>query len=283
MTVTAAVALAGAAAALLAPAGLVRSRCGRWTPSRAAGQRRQQTRPSAVAVPGRPGGAAISAGVVVAAAGCLAAAAGGPVAALLAAVAVAVATVARRAARAARAASARRSAESELLAALAAELRSGRHPSAALAAVRSPADADLGLALAAARATAVLGGDVSASLRGGGTSATLLKLAAAWQLSETCGAPLADVVAQVASDVQSAADLHRNAHVELSGARATGLVLAALPLLGVALGTAMGADPIHVLLDTSAGAVCAAGGLSFELAGLAWLRRLTNSARRCRQ
>jgi len=235
----------------------------------------------------RPRGKVIETGIVVLTVAVLAAITAGLVAALFAAVCAAITTSALRAKRAAGVASARRGAELEILAALAAELRSGRHPAAALNAIRTsvgtPADDDLEAALSAARATATLGGDVSASLRRSGASGALSKLAAAWQLSEECGAPLADLVTQVARDVRAIVELHRAAHVELTGARATGLVLAVLPLLGVALGAAMGAHPLRVLFHTPAGAVCAIGGLTFELAGLAWVRRLTNGTRSCRQ
>lgn len=219
---------------------------------------------------------------VVVIVGLLAAAAAGPVAALLAATGAGIAVSAIRARRVAGIASARRGAELEILAALSAELRSGRHLVAALNAVPTPVDAELETALSAARGTAALGGDVSASLRhSGAVDAALSKLAAAWQISEDCGAPLADLAAQVSRDVKAIADLRRAADIELTGARATGLVLAVLPLLGVGLGAAMGAHPLQVLLHTPAGAVCASGGLVFELAGLAWIRRLTRGALGC--
>lgn len=226
-----------------------------------------------------PADAVVTGAAVIAACG-LAAVVAGPVAALFGAVGAVVGTSSLRRRRREAVAAARRSAELEILAAFAAELRSGRHPTAALSAVQAPAGPDLEPFLAAARATAALGGDVSAALRRCGAGAALSKLAAAWQLSEECGAPLAELVSQVAADVRATADLHRSVRVELTGARATGLVLAVLPLLGVALGAAMGARPLQVLLHTPAGAACAATGLAFELAGLAWVGRLTSDSRR---
>ncbi|MGB9376841.1 MAG: type II secretion system F family protein [Mycobacteriales bacterium] len=130
-------------------------------------------------------------------------------------------------------------------------------------------------ALGTARAAAALGGDVSVALRGSGSRPALAKLAAGWRLSDDCGAPLADLVEQVAADVRADADVRRQTRIELTGARATGLVLAVLPLLGVGLGAAMGADPLRVLLHTPAGSVCAFVGIGFEAAGVAWVRRLT--------
>lgn len=280
MKATVALLVFGAALALLWPAGRPRALGSMLAPAIAAVSRRWLGA-GRVSLLGRRAGAGAT-GLVVVTSGLLAAAPAGPVAALLAVACGGIGASAVRAKRAESRASARRSAELEILAALSAELRSGRHLVAALNAVQTPADEALEAALSAARATAALGGDVSASLRRGG-SVALSKLAAAWQISEDCGAPLADMVVQVARDVKAIADLYRDAQIELTGARATGLVLAVLPLLGVGLGAAMGAHPVHVLLHTPAGAVCAGLGLMFELAGLAWIRRLTAGARNCPQ
>lgn len=272
-----------AAAALLWPVRRLRPFGRLRTASRIVDLRRWREAMPARAARRRSRGNAVKSGLAVMTAGLIAAAAAGPVAALLGACCAGITAAALRTKRLASATSQRRDAELETLSALAAELRSGRHPVAALNAVQAPSDDELERVLAAARATATLGGDVSASLRRGADSPALAKLAAAWQLSDECGAPLADLVTQVARDVQAIADLHRDAHIELTGARATGLVLAVLPLLGVALGAAIGTHPLQVLLHTPAGAVCALLGLAFELAGLAWIRRLTNGSRTCRQ
>jgi tight adherence protein B len=47
-------------------------------------------------------------------------------------------------------------------------------------------------------------------------------------------------------------------------------MLAALPALGLLLGTAMGADPLRVLLHTGAGLGCLLAGAALEGAGLWW-------------
>jgi len=173
----------------------------------------------------------------------------------------------------------RRSAEVELLAALAAELRAGRQSGSALALVEAVAGTGLGDALADARAAAAAGGDVAAALRDGAPEGgTLARLAAAWQVSVVAGAPLAEVVARVEAELRAVAAVHEKADAELAGARATGGLLAMLPLLGVGLGQAMGARPLHVLLDTPVGALCSGAGLALELAGLAWVQRLTGGA-----
>ena len=52
------------------------------------------------------------------------------------------------------------------------------------------------------------------------------------------------------------------------------MLLAALPLGGIALGYGIGADPLQVLLHTTLGAACAIGAVILQCAGLLWCDRL---------
>ena len=52
-------------------------------------------------------------------------------------------------------------------------------------------------------------------------------------------------------------------------------LLAGLPMGGVGLGYAIGADPLAVLLHTPLGVVCAVTAIGLQLAGLAWSARIT--------
>jgi tight adherence protein B len=52
------------------------------------------------------------------------------------------------------------------------------------------------------------------------------------------------------------------------------MLLAGLPLVGLAMGSGIGADPWRVLTTTGSGQVLLVAGAAFELAGLAWSRRL---------
>lgn len=63
-------------------------------------------------------------------------------------------------------------------------------------------------------------------------------------------------------------------HVEaaLSGPRATAIVLAVLPILGVLLGHLVGARPLSFLLG--GGAVALAGGSALLCAGVIWSDRI---------
>ena len=61
----------------------------------------------------------------------------------------------------------------------------------------------------------------------------------------------------------------------LAGARATGTVLAGLPVLGVLLGQAMGASPIDVLLGGGVGGILLVLGSGLGCAGLLWTDAIT--------
>jgi tight adherence protein B len=213
--------------------------------------------------------------------GCAAGLIAGPVAAVLGAAAGALLVHRMRTARATIARASALVAEVEALAGLAAELRSGRHPGAALAGVEAPPGSALDAALAGARAAATFGGDVAAALRQRADPGGMLdRLAAAWQVSESTGAPLATVAERVQAEGRATIALQERAQAELAGARATGGLLAVLPLLGVGLGQAMGGHPLNVLLHTPVGALCAGCGLALEFAGLSWVTRLAANASR---
>ena len=64
----------------------------------------------------------------------------------------------------------------------------------------------------------------------------------------------------------------------LAGPRATAVVLATLPLLGVGLGQAMGAAPLRVLCDTVVGHLLLVVGTALACAGVWWSARLISRA-----
>lgn len=163
---------------------------------------------------------------------------------------------------------------------LAAELRTGVVPAAAL---RSAAD-DLPL-LAPAAEVSRRGGDVPAALDAAAAApgaADLVHLAAAWRVAERSGAPVAQVLDHVVEALRADQDLAREVRAECAAARATARVLAILPLLGLGLGSGLGGDPVHVLTATLPGVVCLAAGSALALAGLAWVDRITGRAERAR-
>jgi len=177
---------------------------------------------------------------------------------------------------------------SDALGVLVAELRAGAHPGDAITAAAdthcggSPnAGTDVGRALSVVAAVARLGGDVPAVLRSAGPAPLrgwLGRLADAWSLAERYGIPLADLLDAVRSDTEHRVRFAADVQARLAGPRATAAVLAGLPLLGLALGQAVGASPLHVLCETVVGQVLLVIGTAVACAGVQWSARLVSGA-----
>lgn len=173
---------------------------------------------------------------------------GGLVAGAVAGTYAAVATRLVRRRRAGRARADHRSSQLDLLAAAAADLRAG---------------------LPAGTALADLGDDRDDPLQS--------RVRAAVTLAERTGAPLAGVLEQIEADARGGDRAQAAAEAAAAGSRATAWLLAGLPFGGIALGYAIGADPLGVLLHTPIGAVCAVGAVGLQLAGLAWVGRIART------
>jgi tight adherence protein B len=168
----------------------------------------------------------------------------------------------------------------DLAVALAAELRAGRPPGDALvnvAASAGPFEEAVRATGQAIAAGAPLGTQLAALCEHTG-AARLVPLAAAWTATAEHGARVAAVLDRLAVvfDEQDAAAAALSA--SLAGVRATIGLLAALPVLGVALGQWVGARPLRLLLTRPVGWVLLAAAAALELAGLAWSRRIVRSA-----
>jgi tight adherence protein B len=175
----------------------------------------------------------------------------------------------------------------EFCTALAAELRTGAVPGPALETVLAsdgPTAGVLrrgGVHTAELLAAARFGGDVPEALRGiaelpgaAGTAA----VAACWQVATESGAGLAAGLDRVAAALAADSALRETVRGELAGPRTTAVLLAALPVFGLLLGTALGADPLHMLLHTPAGLGCLLIGVALEVAGLIWTARIVRGA-----
>ncbi|HEX6404768.1 MAG TPA: type II secretion system F family protein [Pseudonocardiaceae bacterium] len=208
----------------------------------------------------------------------------GPAGALAAAMVAGTATACRRASRARRAAAAAATDLSDALGILVAELRAGAHPADAVQAAadtRAGVGSDVVRALATVAATARLGGDVPAALRSAGPAQVrcwLDRLAGAWSLAEQHGIALADVLDAVRRDSEHRVRFAADVQARLAGPRATAMVLAGLPLLGLALGQAVGAAPLRVLCLTPAGHLLLVIGTALACAGVWWSTRLISRA-----
>ncbi|MGW7384563.1 type II secretion system F family protein [Streptomyces sp. NPDC054794] len=167
-----------------------------------------------------------------------------------------------------------------LCGALAGEVRAGRQPGEAL--LRAARDSGgLGEAQATVLAAARFGGDVPGALataaRQPGAEG-LLGLAACWRVAVDQGAGLAAGLDRLDGALRAERDQRADLRAQLAGARATAVMLAALPALGLLLGTAMGAHPLRVLLHTGAGLGCLVVGGVFEAAGMWWAARIVRGA-----
>ncbi len=215
---------------------------------------------------------AVAAGLAVAAAALDAGATVGLAAGL--AVVAAVGRLRRRA-RSRADAAAVRARVIEACAVLAADLRAGRPPVDALAGAAEVC-AELTPAVVAAR----LGGDVAESLalaaRAPGTGG-LRALGAAWRVADQSGAAFAGLTERVAAALRADETVGRQVAAGLAGARATGRVMAGLPVLGILLGQLVGARPLVFLTGGPVGWSCLALGLALAIAGLAWVDRLADS------
>jgi tight adherence protein B len=157
---------------------------------------------------------------------------------------------------------------------LAAELQAGARNEDALhaAAEAAPAFAD---ALWGAAHAAHDGTEITDSL----AAVTQLRpLADAWRAADGCGAPLGEVLAGVAADLGAATERSDAVAGALSAARSTVGLLAALPVLGLVLGSAMGARPLRFLLQTGAGHLTCCLAATCEALGLLWVRHLLRAA-----
>lgn len=107
-----------------------------------------------------------------------------------------------------------------------------------------------------------------------GVPAAAAAIACGWRLAERTGAPLAEVLDSVASSLRQEATAAAEVDAELAGPRATVRLLSGLPLAGIALGQAIGAHPVTVLLHTGPGRWSAVLGVLLLLVGRGWMRRL---------
>ncbi|MER5862113.1 type II secretion system F family protein [Kitasatospora sp. NPDC002040] len=172
----------------------------------------------------------------------------------------------------------------ELCTGLAAELRSGATAQQALHTVLGRASvltAGLGAESSARLAAGRYGADIPAALRTvaelpGGRGAAAV--AACWQVTAESGTGLAPGLDQLADALRAERALAEEIEGELAGPRTTVAVLAALPLIGLLLGAALGAEPVRILLHTPAGLACLAAGALLEAAGLAWTARIVRAA-----
>lgn len=165
----------------------------------------------------------------------------------------------------------------ELVAAFAAELRAGQPVRQAFVRAQQSSPGDVA---AHAVAVADLGGDVPRALEliaAKSELPVLRSLGALWRVAEGSGAGLAQAADRLAIAEAESELARAELSAQLAGPRATARVLAGLPLLGMLLGSGLGASPLAWLLGSFWGWLILAAGCALEVAGLWWISRLTRS------
>lgn len=159
---------------------------------------------------------------------------------------------------------------------LAAQVRIGQIPSEAL---RSAAE-DCPV-LVPARDTLAIGGDPVDCWRAQSRTPGLTGLAdvsRAWRLSTTTGAELASALEEVAEALASDQALSLVIRSEAAAPRATGKIMAVLPVVGIGLGYVMGGDPLTFLVGTPAGWTCLVLGSFSACIGVLWMEKIADRA-----
>ncbi|MFI0354410.1 type II secretion system F family protein [Actinomadura sp. 9N407] len=103
-------------------------------------------------------------------------------------------------------------------------------------------------------------------------------LAACWRIGAERGGTLATVLDGLVAALRDEEAQRQEIATQLAGPRATARLLAGLPLLGLGMAVALGADPLAFLFGTLPGLGCLLSGIGLNVAGLWWTRRLAHSA-----
>ena len=174
---------------------------------------------------------------------------------------------------------ARRDATVELCVAMADELRAGRLPADALLASVHSGGSLVPHATPAARGGRPVAPALMRDAERPGTEGLRL-VAACWSVAEQHGGARATALDRIAGTLRAQELARRRVALELAAPRATARLLAALPVLGLVIGSASGANPLRVLIGTPWGWGLLAAGLILDLLGLAWVGRIALAAER---
>lgn len=106
----------------------------------------------------------------------------------------------------------------------------------------------------------------------------LTELARAWQLATRTGADMADALDKVADGLFEDDAVGLVVASEAAGPRASGKIMAVLPLAGIGLGYAIGGDPVRFLTQTPYGWGCLIVGTGLACTGVLWMERVADRA-----
>jgi tight adherence protein B len=104
------------------------------------------------------------------------------------------------------------------------------------------------------------------------------ELAACFDVAETSGCPLAEILHRFAAQLEAEDDAEAARRTALAGPKATVRLLGWLPLLGLGLGMVLGVDPLGILLGSPFGVAALVAGITLTLSGRVWSARLVKAA-----
>jgi tight adherence protein B len=158
------------------------------------------------------------------------------------------------------------------------ELRVGSPPVQAFEVAANETVGMVAMSLRAVAARARLGADVTAGLRAAACSSAQPthwhRLAVCWQLASEHGLAIATLMRTAQRDIVERQRFSARVDSGMAGARATAVILAGLPMLGVLLGQLIGARPLSFLLSAHAGGWLLVVGSMLACAGLLWSDRI---------
>lgn len=103
-------------------------------------------------------------------------------------------------------------------------------------------------------------------------------LAACLEVAERSGAPLAGILEQYAAQLDAHLDGAASRETALAGPRATVVLLAWLPVVGLGLGFGLGINPLVLLTTSLPGQFALLAGVLLTLTARTWSRRLIRRA-----
>lgn len=99
-----------------------------------------------------------------------------------------------------------------------------------------------------------------------------------WLTAERRGIPVAGLLEYMQHRIDAHLRHARASRAALQGPQATAVILAILPLAGIAMGAAMGANPWHFFTSTSLGGIFLLVGTALACGGFIWVDRIIAGA-----
>jgi len=159
------------------------------------------------------------------------------------------------------------------------ELRVGAHPVAAFGVAANETEGIVATAMRTISARARLGADVTAGILSVAHRSSLPgqweRLAVCWQLAQAHGLAIGTLMQTAQRDLVERQRFSSRVEAGMAGARTTAAVLAGLPVVGIVLGQAIGADPLGFLFAGGFGGWLLIIGVLLACAGLLWCDRIT--------